>query len=246
MGPFFFCFRLLLAVGVLWIAAQALLWVLRKLIRSPDPIFIDLGGAVARDWAIEDAEDRRASAWTLPVRDHRVTARKHTVQGTETEVRLEVELVPRPGPRTGTAYHHDGEVPLPELPMVIFHPEGRLDRWAKRLRIARELQLDDPAFDESVYVEGLADDETLARWLASSAVRDSITTLVRAGATVVLGGPDAPLVAKCPVKAGPTRWSTADFARFARHSSFTRSTRLPSRDCPTGPPGRVGLPPYWA
>lgn len=56
--------------------------------------------------------------------------------------------------------------------------ESRLDRLGKRMRINREFQTGDAAFDERVYVDSPAQDGDLWRLLASQAVREAIVSML--------------------------------------------------------------------
>lgn len=68
-----------------------------------------------------------------------------------------------------------------ETPATLqFHPEGWFDRLGKRLRIAREVQTGDPAFDDTVYVRGLSESYA-ADYLGDADKRAGITALLHAG-----------------------------------------------------------------
>jgi hypothetical protein len=73
---------------------------------------------------------------------------------------------------------------------VLLRREGGVDRLGKALRINREFQCGDPAFDHAVYIESDASDETVAQLLRGGAVRTRVVTLVTGIAKdVVIGDP---------------------------------------------------------
>lgn len=71
-------------------------------------------------------------------------------------------------------------VPLPAVVTradVLLRAESSFDRFGSKLKINREFQVGDPAFDRSVYIESDAPDVTLAR-LLDATVRESVLRVV--------------------------------------------------------------------
>ena len=69
---------------------------------------------------------------------------------------------------------------------LCLRPETGLDRWAKRLRLARELVTGDAQFDNEVYVDSDDGDEKVRALLSSGPIRSGALTAVFAGASVHL------------------------------------------------------------
>jgi len=61
---------------------------------------------------------------------------------------------------------------------IVFRREARLDRLGKILRINREVQTGDHAFDPTIYVESDASDNTVAHAISSGAVRGRILEML--------------------------------------------------------------------
>lgn len=76
----------------------------------------------------------------------------------------------------------------PPLPEVSLARETSFDVLGKKLRIAREAQLGDPAFDAGVYVDSALDEPQLRWLLVSSTARAVILRLLRTCDTLALGG----------------------------------------------------------
>lgn len=73
-------------------------------------------------------------------------------------------------------------VPGRPAPAVTLYPEGALERFGKALRLNREVQLGDDAFDEAVYVDAVErDDERVRALLAPPALREAARELLTLG-----------------------------------------------------------------
>ncbi|MCA9718705.1 MAG: hypothetical protein KC468_28815, partial [Myxococcales bacterium] len=74
------------------------------------------------------------------------------------------------------------------LPRVVLREEGALDRGGKSLGINEEIQLDDPAFDDAVYVASEAPALAIRELLADSKARAAVVTALAGPAEeLVLG-----------------------------------------------------------
>lgn len=72
---------------------------------------------------------------------------------------------------------------------IVFRRERAIDRFGKALRINREYEVGDPAFDQGVYIESDVPDATLAR-LLDATVREIVLRMTASGQlTVRLYGP---------------------------------------------------------
>lgn len=123
--------------------------------------------------------------------------RQVAVQAGKGSVTLTLRLWPLPP---------EPAAPGPSVAPLLLRPEVGLDRFGKRLRIARECQLGDAAFDARVYVDTEAADATVAEVLAAPAARRAVLESLDAGVSRVrLLGPRATVEATftCTTQAIP-------------------------------------------
>ncbi|MEO1268721.1 MAG: hypothetical protein AAFX99_11530 [Myxococcota bacterium] len=96
---------------------------------------------------------------------------------------------------------HPERPPLDVLPTINFHREGWDDRLGKKLHLNREVQTQDPAFDDTVYIESDTVSHEVELITASKALRDAILHLLTSGfQSVHLRLLDAPLAARMELK----------------------------------------------
>lgn len=74
---------------------------------------------------------------------------------------------------------------LPVLPILVLRRERAIDRLGKALRLNREVQSGDPAFDRSVYVESDAVSDDIAAIVRRPAVRAATSAVLDRGATEI-------------------------------------------------------------
>jgi hypothetical protein len=74
---------------------------------------------------------------------------------------------------------------LERMPRIRLRPENKRDIWGKRLRLNREVQTGDAAFDEAVYIESDATDDEVAAMLSSPRLREAVLALLSLGCSDV-------------------------------------------------------------
>ncbi len=124
------------------------------------------------------------------------------------------------------------------LPLIQLRPETRADRLGKALRIDREIQTGDEAFDQLVYVESDLPDERHARLLADPLVREAVRDLIESGVSVIhLGRPGNPLGVEVPAADAAPDPDRLDHLRLAlgrlAHALPTFQT-IPEGNAPYG------------
>lgn len=72
-----------------------------------------------------------------------------------------------------------------DLPRIVLRREDRIDRGGKALGISREIQVGDPDFDATVYIESEAPEAVVRRALAPAEARGAALALVRGPAGAV-------------------------------------------------------------
>lgn len=143
-------------------------------------------------WALEDKPDVRLPRWTL-TRGGRVWEAGYSAGRGPAQfwITTELEVAEAGG---GAPFRAQGEAPLPHPPRMRLRREHARDRLGKKLRLNRELQLDDPAFDEAVYIESDDDDALLRSVLAPRPLRESVLALLETGCEhIAVSGDHGPL-----------------------------------------------------
>jgi len=144
-------------------------------------------------WTVEGKPDARLPRWTLTRRGRTWEAGFGGGGRGPPQFWITTELDVAEG-AGGTPFRSQGEAPLSHPPRVRLRREHRRDRIGKKLHLNRELQLDDPAFDEAVYIESDDDEALLRRVLVSRPLRQSVLSLLASGCDhLALSGDHGPL-----------------------------------------------------
>lgn len=138
-------------------------------------------GAVPQDM------DENGERWTLWLGDRRLEVRRLTPSKAPPVYSLVGIVEPHPelASRAAGGPFRAPVASTPRLPPLVLRRETTRDRLGKALRINREWQLDDPSFDDHVYVETEARDDEVAHVLTAPGVRDAVQHLLARGASRV-------------------------------------------------------------
>lgn len=131
--------------------------------------------------------DENGERWTLWLGERRLEARRLTAPKAPPVYSLVAIVEPHPdlASRAAGGPFRAPVASTPRLPPLVLRRETSRDRLGKALRINREWQLDDPSFDDHVYIETAARDDEVAHVLKAPGVRESVQHLLARGASRV-------------------------------------------------------------
>jgi hypothetical protein len=167
--------------------------------------------------------------WPASNKEDWVDVRYRAGGDTAGELEISVGLQPSSATQTAataaTPYRETSADQLPVLPDLLIREENPRDRWGKMLGLNHEVQLDDPDFDERIYIESEAKTEAVQRALANRELRQTLVTLLAWPGVSLTIGPNGQASATWSLRSSEnvSVQSRDDLDRIAEHMLNLRS-----------------------